>query len=450
MFSRTNRSLVKKRPFLTFAVALLGFSLVNILPFTATSGTTQASSVVTPTPFEMAFQGTNTPPTFTPGPPLTVRQGERKAVIIGSVNDAEQQPQALGVTVVRLLSGPPGGQNASLIGNPTPNADKTVSATLEATCSTTVGTYVYEVTVTDGLLTNTTQTSITINVTPSFTVSIQPGSKINIRGTVRVGFNVIDSVTAPIPGITNIDPCSNLAFRFERDDSKYTKRLSDTNDAAYFTVDRVPNGYAVRFSPFIPDRITNAPTAGDCLPNLVRTRLIVLGPNGQPVSGVNEIPITVRVETDLRLFPNAFWVTDGRLIRIIYQVWDSDLNTANYDLCYRFFDFTGNQIGHQITAETQRLRSEINRSVAERRLVKGQSFLVIQTFDSTAFSANTQNIEITLSDGQGNPRIVAPRQSARTVVNGTEIDWMNVKEGDGTIVLPPAQLTLQESEGVTK
>ncbi|HNJ41721.1 MAG TPA: hypothetical protein PKZ53_14600, partial [Acidobacteriota bacterium] len=103
MFSRTNRSLVKKRPFLTFAVALLGFSLVNILPFTATSGT-QASTVVTPTPFEMAFQGTNTPPTFTPGPPLTVRQGERKAVIIGSVNDAEQQPQALGVTVVRLLS----------------------------------------------------------------------------------------------------------------------------------------------------------------------------------------------------------------------------------------------------------------------------------------------------------------------------------------------------------
>ncbi|HNC43091.1 MAG TPA: hypothetical protein PLU80_02850, partial [Acidobacteriota bacterium] len=142
--------------------------------------------------------------------------------------------------------------------------------------------------------------------------------------------------------------------------------------------------------------------------------------------------------------------TDGRLIRIIYQVWDSDLNTANYNLCYRFFDFTGNQIGHQITAETQRLQSEINRSVAERRLVKGQSFLVIQTFDSTAFSANTQNIEITLSDGQGNPRIVAPRQSARAVVNGTEIDWMNVKEGDGTIVLPPAQLTLQESEGVTK
>ncbi|HNG91790.1 MAG TPA: hypothetical protein PLB32_03275, partial [Acidobacteriota bacterium] len=140
---------------------------------------------MTPTPFEMAFQGTNTPPTFTPGPPLTVRQGERKAVIIGSVNDAEQQPQALGVTVVKLLSGPPGGLNASLIGNPTPNADKSVSATLEATCSTTVGTYVYEVTVTDGLLTNTTQTSITINVTPSFTVSIQPGSKINIKGTVR-------------------------------------------------------------------------------------------------------------------------------------------------------------------------------------------------------------------------------------------------------------------------
>ncbi|MBX7219328.1 MAG: hypothetical protein K1Y36_05245 [Blastocatellia bacterium] len=411
--------------------------LFSVFMFVAsiTGGFVWSESALAATPSTLVQQS-NTPPVFTPATGITLKQGERKTnIVIGKLADTTTALDKVVVTLTRVVSAP-AGVPESIVGLPVSLANGDVIATIEATCLTAIGTYVYELVPSDGpLLGNATQLSVV--VTRSLDISLPANTAVNLTTTINPQFRRGSSTSGPL-GLKGVDACNNVGFRFTRDDSTYNKKLNIKDDTAFFGVAVVGGQYVVVFQPFIPNQITSRPDAVDVLPQNIKTNLNLIGNNGQVISGTPTVPVTARVTNDIRLFDNATLLNRGGTLSIIYQFWDSDLNVDNYTLTYCLFDAGGNQIGPNIVKETNRLRNEIRKSLSEKRFNVGQSVQVIQSLVSSSFK-DVASVRIFLSDGTATPSVLTRQRTALTLDEQSIQDNL-VREDIPTIELPPLNL----------
>jgi hypothetical protein len=166
--------------------------------------------------------------------------------------------------------------------------------------------------------------------------------------------------------------------------------------------------FCLRFTPFIPQVITNANalTAKDVLSNQLSSRVTFRLTGGNPVI----INVAANISTSLLLInasnPRKQAVVTferrGNEFIFIYSVFDANLDVRK--TTYEFFDTSGNLFGQPIEVD-------LTQALAQAGIVKGQSFTIEQRFTGAATNPEVSGGRITVFDGESSASRVAENVS---------------------------------------
>ncbi|MEW6208427.1 MAG: choice-of-anchor D domain-containing protein [Acidobacteriota bacterium] len=159
--------------------------------------------------------------------------------------------------------------------------------------------------------------------------------------------------------------------------------------------------FRVRFSPVVP-AVANATTglsASQVLPDRITSEINILQ-TASPLSFVFSVDLEARVNTPFRLIhpdnprlsPLVTLVRAGAELSAEFSVYDSnrDISRARYE----FFDRRGRQVGDAFDIS-------LSEAIAERNLVRGQSFRVLHRFGDSFQSFQVRTVRVTVFDSEG-------------------------------------------------
>jgi uncharacterized protein (TIGR03437 family) len=177
-------------------------------------------------------------------------------------------------------------------------------------------------------------------------------------------------------------------------------------------------GFRMKFNPLIP--ILGGKTTGlfanQVLPDLIASRLSITSNVGAPLSidltGRISTPIKMIHPTDSRLAPRVLFTRSGDEFTIECSTHDSNLDL--YLARYQFFDQSDRPIGSPVDVELTQL-------IAQRGVLRGQSFTIIQKFTGASSNTGIQKVRVILFDRETNvtttPAILGATEAALASVS---------------------------------
>jgi uncharacterized protein YegL len=199
--------------------------------------------------------------------------------------------------------------------------------------------------------------------------------------------------------------------------------------------------FLVRFNPIVP-AVTSANsnhTAEQVLPDAVISKIEVgvNSPSANPVKLVGQVKTAVKLINPNKPngLPLVSLTRSGNELTATYYIYDSNLDVDTAE--YKFFD------GGKTEIQLEPMKASLKEIILERKVLKGQSFAVVQRFTNANEHPETSYITVTVSDGETS----AFAKSGAVVVSTGTANAASVQNSQGaTVVLPKARLSPHRSK----
>ncbi len=155
------------------------------------------------------------------------------------------------------------------------------------------------------------------------------------------------------------------------------------------------SNFRIQFNPLIPILAgrTTGLFANQVLPDLITSQLRITPSGGSPLAidltGIIATPVKLIHPMDSRLAPLILFSRSGDQFTIECSTHDSNLDL--YLARYQFLDQNGRSIGSPVDVD-------LVQPIAQRSLVRGQSFSIVQTFNGASQQSGINKVQVTLFD----------------------------------------------------
>jgi uncharacterized protein (TIGR03437 family) len=282
---------------------------------------------------------------------------------------------------------------------------------------------------------------------PSDTMTIQnPGC-----APVLLGFSINRTGNDVAAGrIVDTDDSTLFPIRVINDDGTETPLSIGPGSPAFIIPGGQTRRFRVQFNPLIPILAgrTDSLFANQVLPDVITSQLTINSQSGSVfvinLTGRISTPMKMTHPTDSSLEPLIVFTRAGNEFTVECTTHDSNLDL--YLARYQFLDQGENPVGLPIDLE-------LTQPIAQRGLVRGQSFTIVQRFEGASSRPQINKVRVTLFDRETNvttaPAILGATEPALASVSAASfrsaaLASESIVSGFGNNLAPGSQASAAE------